>query len=68
LTLINTRLKEKSFDPILNLSELVRFDSSWNYPEAEFEKLKSLPKIKYGNVETSWKEVKAQLDEQWKSK
>jgi Leucine-rich repeat (LRR) protein len=68
LTLINTRLKGKSFDPILNLTELVRFDSSWNYPEAEFEKLKSLPKLKYGNVETSWKELKAQLDEQWKSK
>lgn len=63
LTLINTRLKDKSFDPLLNLSELVRFESSWNYPEAEFEKLKSLPKLKYGNVETSWKELKAQLDE-----
>jgi Leucine-rich repeat (LRR) protein len=64
LTLINTRLKDKSFDPILNLTELVRFESSWNYPEAEFEKLKSLPKLKYGNVETSWKEVKAQLNKQ----
>ena len=68
LTLINTRLKDKSFDPILNLTELVRFESSWNYPEAEFEKLKSLPKLKYGNVETSWKELKAQLDERFKSK
>lgn len=67
LTLINTRLKDKSFDPILNLIELVRFDSSWNYPEAEFEKLKALPRLKYGNVETSWKEVKAQLDEQLKN-
>lgn len=66
LTLINTRLKDKSFDPILNLTELVRFESSWNYPEAEFEKLKSLPRLKYGNVETSWKEVKAQLDERLK--
>jgi len=63
LTLINTRLKDKSFDPLLNLTELVRFESSWNYPESEFEKLKSLPKLKYGNVETSWKEVKARLDE-----
>jgi len=63
LTLINTQLKEKSFDPILNLTEMVRFDSSWNYPEEEFEKLKSLPKLKYGNVETSWKEIKARLDE-----
>ena len=64
LTLINTRVKEKSFDPILNLTELVRFESSWNYPEAEFEKLETLPKLKYGNVETSWKELKAQLDKQ----
>lgn len=63
LSLINTQTKDKSFDPLLNLAELVLFQSSWNYPEAEFEKLKSLPKIKYGNVETSWKEVKAQLDE-----
>lgn len=67
LTLINTRLKDKSFDPILNLIELVRFESSWNYPEAEFEKLKLLPKLKYGNVETSWRELKAQLDERFKS-
>jgi len=67
LTLINTRLKDKSFDPLLNLTELVCFESSWNYPEAEFEKLKSLPNLKYGNVETSWKELKAQLDERFKS-
>jgi Leucine-rich repeat (LRR) protein len=67
LTLTNTRIKDKSFDPILNLTELVRFESSWNYPEAEFEKLKTLPKLKYGNVETSWKELKAQLDERLKS-
>jgi len=67
LTLINTRLKDKSFGPLLNLTELVRLESSWNYPEAEFEKLKALPKLKYGNVETSWKEVKARLDERLKS-
>jgi Leucine-rich repeat (LRR) protein len=66
LTLVNTRLKDKSLDPILNLTELVRFDSSWNYSESEFEKLKALPRLKYGNVETSWKEVKAQLDERLK--
>jgi hypothetical protein len=51
LTLINTRLTDKSFDPILNLMNLERFDSSWNYPESEFEKLKSLPNLRYGNVE-----------------
>jgi len=64
LTLISTQLKDKSFDPILNLTELVYFQSSWNYPEAEFEKLKSLPKLKYGNVETSLKELKARYDAQ----
>ena len=67
LTLSNTRSKDKSFDPILNLTELVRFESSWNYPESEFEKLETLPKLKYGNVETSWKELKAQLDERLRS-
>ncbi len=58
LTLGNTRLVEKSFDSILSLPELVRFECSWNYAENEFEKLKSHPKLKYGNVETSWKEIK----------
>jgi len=64
LSLISTQLKDKSFDPILNLTELVYFQSSWNYPETEFEKLKSLPKLKYGNVETSLKELKARYDGQ----
>jgi len=67
LTLTNTRIKDKSFDPLLSLTEMVRFNSSWNYPEEEFEKLKALPKLKYGNIETSWKELKAQLDERLKS-
>lgn len=61
LTLTNTRTKDKSFDPILNLKELIRFNSSWNYPDIEFEKLKSLPSLKYGNIETSWKEIKEQM-------
>lgn len=61
LTLTNTRTKNKSFDPILNLKELVRFNSSWNYPVREFEKLKGLPNLKYGNVETSWTEIKEKL-------
>jgi hypothetical protein len=51
LTLINTRLIEKSFDPILNLMNLERFETSWNYPESEFAKLKSLPDLRYDNVE-----------------
>ena len=66
LTLINTQAKDKSFDSLLGLTELVYFQSSWNYPEAEFEKLKSLPKLKYGNVETSLKEIKARYRGQWR--
>jgi hypothetical protein len=58
LTLINTSIKDRSFDPIMHLANLVRFQSSWNYPEAEFEKLKQLPNLKYGNIETSWKEIR----------
>jgi hypothetical protein len=61
LTLTNSRIQDKSFDPLLKLVELVRFNSSWNYPEAEFDKLKSLPNLKYGNVETSWRELKEKL-------
>jgi Leucine-rich repeat (LRR) protein len=61
LTLTNTQTKDKSFEPILNLKELIRFNSSWNYPVAEFEKLKRLPNLKYGNIETSWKELKDKM-------
>jgi len=61
LTLTNTRTKDKSFDPLLNLKELIRFNSSWNYPVTEFEKLKGLPNLKYGNVETSWTEIKEKM-------
>jgi Leucine-rich repeat (LRR) protein len=68
LTLLNTKILDKSFDPILNLKNLVRFVSSWNYPETEFQKLKSLPKLKYGNVETSLKEVKEKAQRQLEEK
>ena len=60
-TATNTKIKTNSFEPLLKLRKLVRFDSSWNYPEREFEKLKSLPNLKYGNIETSWKEVRARI-------
>ncbi len=63
LTTTNSRIKDKSFDPVLELTNLIRFDCSWNYPESEFEKLKSMPSLKYGNVETSWKELRAELME-----
>ena len=59
LTTTNSQIRDKSFDPILQLTNLVRFNCSWNYPEKEFEKLKLLPNLEYGNIETSWKEVKA---------
>ncbi len=61
LTTTNSQIKDKSFDPLLGLTELVRFNCSWNYPESEFEKLNSLPNLKYGNIETSWKELKAKM-------
>ncbi len=61
LSLTNTRILDKSFDPILKLKELVRFNSSWNYPESEFDKLKALPNLKYGNIETSWEEIKSKM-------
>ena len=61
LTATNSKIKTNSFKPLLKLKNLVRFDCSWNYPEQEFEKLKSLPNLKYGNIETSWKEVKARI-------
>lgn len=65
-TMTNSRLRDKSFDPILKLKKLVRFQCSWNYPEAEFEKLKKLKNLKLGNIETSWKELKAKLDKELK--
>lgn len=49
VTLTNTKVHDKSLDPILRLDKLVRFDSSWNFPEAEFEKLNSMSKLKYSN-------------------
>lgn len=61
LTLFNTRTVDNSFDPLLGLRKLERFDCSWNYPEAEFAKLKRLPSLKYGNVQTTWKEVQQKL-------
>ncbi|MDH4203220.1 MAG: hypothetical protein OEV87_10040 [Phycisphaerae bacterium] len=58
-TATNTKIKTKSFAPLLKLKNLVRFDCSWNYPAEEFEKLKPLPSLKYGNIQTSWKEIKS---------
>ena len=67
-TMTNSRLVSKSFEPLLALDKLVRFNSSWNYPAKEFEKLKAHPSLKFGNVETSWKELKAELDKKMKRK
>ncbi|MCV9388573.1 hypothetical protein [Reichenbachiella ulvae] len=61
LSTTNSQIKDKSFNPLLELNQLVTFNCSWNYPESEFAKLKSLPNLKYGNIETSWKELKGKL-------
>ncbi|MEO6613549.1 MAG: hypothetical protein ABIT05_16250 [Chitinophagaceae bacterium] len=61
LSLANSKIKDKSFDPLLKLNNLVRFSCSWNYPEEEFDKLKALPALKYGNIQTSWKEEKSKI-------
>lgn len=55
LRVFSARVSDKSFDPLLKLPSLIKFDSSWTYPKKEFEKLKSIPTLKYGNVETSLK-------------
>jgi len=62
LSVTNSKIQDKSFEPILELDNLVRFNCSWNYPEKEFDKLKTMKCLKYGNVETSWKEIKAKLN------
>ncbi|MBJ7428026.1 MAG: hypothetical protein JHD28_03585 [Bacteroidia bacterium] len=62
LTLTSTQIKQKSFDPLLKLQQLERFDCSWNYPEKEFEKLKNIRTLKYGNVETTWKQIKEDIN------
>lgn len=64
LTLTNTQIKQKSFDPILKLQNIERFNCSWNYPEKEFEKLKAIKSLRFGNVETSWKELKENMNKQ----
>jgi len=61
LCFLNSKILDDNFDPILDLKNLVQFRCSWNHPEKEFDKLKSLPNLKYGNVETSWKEIKESL-------
>lgn len=65
LSFTNTILKDKSFDSILKLTKLVKLECSWNYPTTEFEKLKKLQNLKYGNIETSWKEQLDKLKEKF---
>jgi Leucine-rich repeat (LRR) protein len=57
LTLTNAKVLDQSLEPLLHLRELVRFNCAWNFPEAEFEKIKSLPRLRYGNIETPWSDV-----------
>ena len=49
-SMINARLRSKSFDPLLNLHQLEGFHASWWFHDAEFQKLRALPKLRYGNV------------------
>jgi hypothetical protein len=51
LMFLNTSIKNKNFDSILNLKELESFYSSLNYPSSEFEKLNSLTNLKNSNVQ-----------------
>jgi Leucine-rich repeat (LRR) protein len=57
LTLTNAKVLDQSLDPLLGLTKLVRFNCALNLPKAEFEKLKSLPQLKFGNVAASWEEI-----------
>jgi hypothetical protein len=57
LTLVNSKLNKTTFDPILNLKELVRFRASWNHGLHEFKKLSTLRNLKIGFKDTSWDEV-----------
>jgi Leucine-rich repeat (LRR) protein len=56
LSFVNTRANKKDFTPLLKLRELISFDSSYNYPQEEFEKLEELSKLKYSNVSYVLKE------------
>jgi len=58
LLLENAKVQDASLSPILDLKELVRFSSARFYPESEFDKLKTLEKLKYWNIETTRKEIK----------
>ena len=55
LKIVNTITVDKNFDPLLQLRELETFNSSWNYPKKEFEKLKELPLLKNSNVSSCLK-------------
>lgn len=49
-SMINARLRTRSFDPLLKLEQLEHFRWHDWFPDSEFEKLKDLPKLKYGNL------------------
>ncbi|GJQ61069.1 MAG: hypothetical protein SCALA702_01220 [Melioribacteraceae bacterium] len=61
LSTTNSKIQDKSFEPLLGLENLIRFNCSWNYPLEEFEKLKKMKNLKYGNVETSLKEIQTEV-------
>ncbi len=49
-SMTNARLRSRSFDPLLNLNQLEGFHAAWWFQDSEFEKLRALPKLKYGNA------------------
>lgn len=46
LSLRNTQVLDKSFSPLLSLTELRTFYSAWTYPRSEFDKLLTLPNLR----------------------
>ncbi|MFJ1472857.1 hypothetical protein ACILE9_01165 [Capnocytophaga cynodegmi] len=46
LSLTSTRMADKNFDAMTELTALETLDISWNYPVEEFEKLRILPNLK----------------------
>ncbi|MCU0438704.1 MAG: hypothetical protein MUC49_12405 [Raineya sp.] len=52
LTLAHTQMKQKSFDSLLKLQNLEKFLCDDNYPKKEFEKLKTIKTLRFGNIET----------------
>lgn len=49
-SMINTRLRSESVEPLLSLRSLEHFNAAWHLSDAELAKLSTLPNLKYGNI------------------